>query len=209
MLASLRDHNDRDWFKARKATYDAHLKAPLDLLVADAARAMAAEGLDFTSGRAMRIYRDVRFSKDKRPYRTHVAASFARAGREDDPVFVYVHVEPGASFVASGVYKPSVKYLRPVRRRIADRPDLFDAVRAEVEGAGAEVTPAGHTLTGMPRGFAAYREEPVAELLRWESLIAERPLTAEEVQTPALVDRVVALASAARPLVRFLDAAHA
>ncbi len=209
LLAALRDHNERDWFKARKATYDDHLKAPLDLLVTDVARAMAAEGLGFTAGRAFRIYRDTRFSKSKAPYKTNVSATFSRPDRDDDPVFVYVHVEPGASFAAAGVYKPPVKWLRPVRRLMARRPGWFDAVRAEVEGAGLEVTPAGHTLAGMPRGFAAHRDEPVAEVLRWETIIARRALSRADVQSTGLADRVVEVARAARPLVRFFDDAHA
>ena len=209
-LEALRDHNDRDWFKARKGTYDAHLKGPMDLLVADVARALGTAGLGFTSGRAFRIYRDTRFSKDKRPYKTHVSATFARPDRgDDDPVFVYVHVEPGASFVAAGVYKPPVTWLRPVRRLIARRPGRFDAIRADVEAAGLELSNAGQALSGMPRGFAEYRGEPVAEALKWETIIARRDLSREDVQAPALVDRVVEAAKGARPLVRFLDEAHA
>lgn len=206
-LDALRDHNDRDWFKARKATYDAHLKAPLDLLVEGATRALAAAGSDFTAGRSMRIYRDIRFSKDKRPYRTHVSASFRRPEVES-PIHAYVHVEPGASFVAVGAYRPSVAYLRPVRRRVAERWEAFEAMRAEVEAAGLALTSAGTELTGMPRGFAAHRDGPAADVLRWESLLAERPLADADVRSPALVDRVVEVVEGARPLVRFLDEAH-
>ena len=207
-LSALRDHNERDWFKPRKATYDDHLKALLELLVESASRALAVDGSAFTSGRAMRIYRDVRFSKDKRPYQTHVSASFDRPGGGEDPVFVYVHVEPGASFVASGVYRPPVAYLRPVRTRIAERPEAFEAMLAEVRDAGLEIGSLGHELTNMPRGFAAHRDGPAADYLRWETVVAQQSLTDADVQSPGLVDQIVATARGARPLVTYLDAAH-
>jgi uncharacterized protein (DUF2461 family) len=92
---------------------------------------------------------------------------------------------------------------------MARRPGRFDAVRAEVEAEGLEVSPAGHTLSGMPRGFAAHRDEPVAEVLRWETIIAQRDLSRADVQSTDLADRVVEVARAARPLVRFFDDAHA
>ena len=208
VLRDLADNNDRDWFNARKSVYLDHLKGPLDLLVADVARRLAERGIPYTAGRPFRIYRDVRFSKDKRPYQTHVSAQFTRPD-SDDPALIYVHVAPGASFVAMGVYRPSVAYLRPVRRRIVDRWNDVVAMRDALGDAGLTLGPAGDPLTGMPQGFAAERDHEGAELVRWQSLVAQRALDDADIREPQLSDRVVQAAAHARPLFDFLDAAHA
>jgi len=206
-LRDLSDNNDRDWFNERKPTYVDHLKDPLDLLVADVARRLDDAGLPLTDGRPFRIYRDVRFSNDKTPYQTHVSAAF-RQPESDDPVVLYVHVEPGASFVAAGVYRPLVAYLKPVRQSIADRPEWFEAVRAEVEAEGLDIGHAGTTLTGMPHGFAAYRDKDVADVLKWQSYIAQESVSDEAVQEPGFARTIVDVAVRSTPLLEFLWRVH-
>lgn len=206
-LRELREHNERPWFEANKSRFVDGLRDPLELLVRSVLRSLEAAGSAFTSGRAMRIYRDVRFSKDKTRYRTNVAASFTRE-RDDDPVFLYVQIEPGSSFVASGVYRASAKALRPLRERAATHPEGFRAMRAAIEREGLSFGSMGHALSSMPRGFAEHRDGPVADVLRWESWVAHRPLDDEEVGRPDLVDRIAEVESAARPLAAFVDASR-
>lgn len=206
-LRGLRDHNERSWFEARKSLYVDEVRDPLRWMVSDVGQALRAAGSSFVRGRAMRIYRDVRFSSDKSPYRTSLGASFERAA-DGDPVFLYVHVEPGASFVAAGLYRATAKVLRPVRERLVADPAAFRRVAAEVEGAGLVFGSLGHELSGLPRGFATARGGPVEDVLRWESWVAQRGLTDAEVEGPGLVDVVVAAERAARPLTDYIDDAR-
>ena len=117
-----------------------------------------------------RIYRDTRFSDDKRPYKTNLGAVFDRSGAKKKPGVVYVHVEPGQCFLAAGFYQPEVKYLRPVRSAIVNDPDRFERMLATMAERDLPVGPGSDTLTGMPRGFADYRDTPTADYLRWKKL---------------------------------------
>ena len=206
-LRALTDNNRRDWFKARKAIYDDELKDPMECLIADVARRMAAEDLPLTGDpkrSRFRIYRDTRFSDDKRPYKTNLGVVFDRSGKKKSPGMVYVHVEPDASFLAAGFYHPAVKYLRPVRQAIVDDPEGFERMLATMEERELPVGPGKDMLTGMPRGFAAHRDTPIADYLRWENYLVRRTVSDAELQQPAFTDRVLEMARASQPLLRFV-----
>ncbi|MEL6611864.1 MAG: TIGR02453 family protein [Bacteroidota bacterium] len=207
MLGGLKDNNDRDWFNARKSVYTRDLKEPLDLLVRSVLVELALRDSPFTSGRAMRIYRDVRFSADKSPYRTNIAASFSR-DRDGDPVFLYVQIEPGASFVASGVYRAKAKTLLPIRQRVVSDPGGWRAMTDALEGAGLAFGSMGHVLRSMPRGFASAKDAEFADAVRWESYIAQRNLSDSLVMSPDLAKSIAVAATDAAPLVRFIDEAR-
>lgn len=206
-LRALAEHNERTWFKARKDVYEDELKGPLQCLIADVARRMDRAGLPLTGSpkrSRFRIYRDTRFSNDKRPYKTNLGAVFDRSGAKKAPGVVYVHVEPGRCFLAAGFYQPEVKYLRPVRQAIADDPARFEQLLTTMGARDLPVGPGGDTLTGMPRGFAAYRETPVADYLRWKNYLVRREVPDEALQTPAFAASVVEVARASQPLLRYV-----
>ena len=96
-LTGLAAHNDRDWFTANRAAYDDRLKPTLAALIDALNAAFAARDLPLAGDpkkSVFRIHRDVRFSKDKRPYKTHVSATLTRDGQKLSPGLVYVHIEP-------------------------------------------------------------------------------------------------------------------
>lgn len=206
-LRSLAEHNDRAWFKERKHIYEDELKGPLECLIADGARRMAEANLPLTGNpkrSRFRIYRDTRFSNDKRPYKTNLGAVFDRSGRKKAPGVVYVHVEPDACFLAAGFYHPAVKYLRPVRQAIVRDPERFERMLATMEERDLPVGPGGDMLTGMPRGFAAHRDTPIADYLRWENYLVRREVPDAALQHPAFTDQVVAIARASQPLLQYV-----
>lgn len=207
-LRDLKEHNERDWFKPRKETYDDELLWPTRCLVGSLADEARRRGLPITADpdRAVfRIYRDTRFSKDKRPYKTHVGAWLTRSGAKDEPGGVYVHVEPGACFVAAGYWQPETKLLGRFRARIAGEPDAFLRLAASLEGAGLTFE-TDEGLKRLPRGYEAHAESPVAAYLRWKSYLATRKISDAALATPAFVDEALAFVEAARPL---LDFGHA
>lgn len=108
-LSALAAHNERDWFTAHRAPYDAGLKPALEALIEATTEACAARGLPL-GGEArrsvFRIHRDVRFSKDKRPYKTHVSGTLTRDGGKLSPGLVYIHIEPEGGAAGRGGFDP-------------------------------------------------------------------------------------------------------
>lgn len=212
-LRQLDENNDRDWFKPRKETYVDELRGPLECLIADVARRMHDAGLPLTGDpkkSRFRIYRDTRFSNDKRPYKTNVGCVFDRSGRKKKNGVVYVHVEPGNCFLAGGFYQPAVKYLRPVRERIASSPAVFFDLLKRMDKSGLPVHSRGDTLTGMPRGFSQHKDdEEVAEALRMKHYLVTREVDDEALRTPGFAEQVVEMGHDAMPLLEFVwDAAE-
>ncbi len=212
-LRKLDDNNERDWFKPRKDTYVDELRGPLECLIADVARRMHDEALPLTGDpkkSRFRIYRDTRFSNDKRPYKTNVGCVFDRSGRKKKNGVVYVHVEPGNCFLAGGFYQPEVKYLRPVRERIARSPAMFFELLRQMEENGLPVHSRDDTLTGMPRGFAQYKDdEELADALRMKHYLVTREVDDHALQTPDFAETVVQMGHDSLPLLEFVwDAAE-
>jgi uncharacterized protein (TIGR02453 family) len=206
-LRALAENNEREWFKARKDTYEEAVKAPLELLLLDGARRLKRAGLPLTARpkqSRFRIHRDLRFTDDKTPYKTNVGGVFDRSGEKETNGVVYVHVEPGHCFLAAGFYKPSVSYLRPVRRRIAAQPERFHAMLDAMSDNGVPVNSMDDTLTGMPRGFSDHRDEEVASYLKWKNYVTRRFFPDEALRSPAFTEEVVRMARDAEPLLTFV-----
>ena len=206
-LRDLAENNEREWFKARKETYEEEVKLPLELLLADGARRLENEDLPLTARpkkSRFRIHRDLRFTSDKTPYKTNVGGVFDRTGEKDENGVVYVHVEPGNCFLAAGFYKPSVSYLRPVRRRMAEDSTRFFEMLDEMEGQGLPVDSMDDTLTGMPQGFSEHRDDEIASYLKWKHYLVRRSFADDALQSPAFTDEVVRMTRDALPLLEYV-----
>src|SRR6266853_4843441 len=132
-------HNDPVWFKPRKAIYEAEVLAPLRHLVVAVGAALSRAGLPLVGDPQrgiFRIYRDVRFSADKRLYKTHAGAVLTRSGNKRDPGLLYLHVEPGESMVAAGFWHPEPPLLTRLRRAILDDPEAFLRIAGRLADAG-------------------------------------------------------------------------
>ncbi|MBX7117459.1 MAG: DUF2461 domain-containing protein [Gemmatimonadaceae bacterium] len=217
-LRGLKRHNDKPWFEANRPTYQAEVLGPLKLLAEELDVRFARLAPEFVAPprhALFRIHRDVRFSKDKSPYKTHAALwAFHRdAGRgvgrdAHGGAGFYFHIEPGASLVAGGFWMPPRPLLGRIRERIVDEQRGFEKlVRAPAFtrrfGALSEDDP-GVRLTRVPRGFAP--DHPAAHWLRFNSFTAHRMLTDAEVLSPRLVDAIMKDYAALLPLVRWLNA---
>ena len=177
-------------------------------LVAQLGRELPARGLPLSGDprRAVfRVYRDTRFSKDKKPYKTHVAAVLSRDGDKRAPGALYVHAEPGANRIAGGFWRPDPTFLKRWRERLVAEPEAFLQIVGGLEAAGLQVETSGSTLTRMPRGFDDHRESPAAEYLRWKGgFVASRTDVPDEAAySPAFADLVVETAETLRPLLEY------
>jgi uncharacterized protein (TIGR02453 family) len=204
-FSGLRDHNDPVWFKPRKAVYETEVLAPFRELISVVTAALAATGIPLVGDPMrgiFRIYRDVRFSPDKRLYKAHAGAVLTRSGRKRDPGLLYLHVEPGESMVAAGFWHPEPDLLTRLRRAMLGDPDGFAAIAARLEAAGHPLS-SDQQLSRPPRGFEAAKGTAVADYVCWKSFTTHAGLSDAEMQSPAVVDRIVAFARAALPLLEW------
>lgn len=130
-LARLAANNNREWFEAHKAEYkqiDAQFKALAEELIAGLLAFDPAVAGNQVKDCTYRIYRDVRFSPDKRPYKTHMGAYVCKGGKKSGYAGYYLHIEPGASILASGLHCPDPKIVRSVRDEIYANGAQFEAM---------------------------------------------------------------------------------
>jgi uncharacterized protein (TIGR02453 family) len=218
-LADLAQNNSREWFQPRKAEYERLLKEPLEALCVALDAEFGARAIPLRADPAkspFRIYRDVRFSKDKSPYKTAAAASFPWLDREGGPAEGrshtenvhasggYFHLQPGEIFVGGGVWHPDPSWIAAFRHRVADEYDGFrEIVEAPAfrEAFGA-VSDDGESLKRVPTGFPP--DHPAADVLRKKNVTFGRRLSDEEALSPALPSTIAEAFAIAVPLMRYL-----
>ena len=203
-LAQLKKHNDRDWFNPRKEQYKELVEQPMIQLVHAVSEECRRRGLPLHAkdkNPVLRIYRDIRFSSDKTPYKTHVAAALQRSF-SNSSVVLYLHFSPSESLVAAGVWQPERTLLQLWREAIAGQPQRFRAVVAALEKKKLSLS-MEHSLSVMPRGFQTYANESFAPWLKLTSFITSLPLLAKDATQPGLLDRIIDFALAVKPLLEF------
>jgi len=201
----LQNNNDPAWFKPRKALYEAEVLAPFRELIAAVGDALDRAGLPLAGDPRrgiFRIYRDVRFSPDKRLYKTHAGAVLTRSGNKRDPGVLYLHVAPGESMVAAGFWHPEPALLTRLRRAVLDDPDDFLAIVDRLAAADCPLT-SDDKLSRPPRGLEAAKGTPVADYVGWKSFTAHRMLSDPEMQSPTLVGRIADFAHTVLPLLEW------
>jgi uncharacterized protein (TIGR02453 family) len=206
-LRDLAKNNDREWFVPRKHIYEAELLEPLRGLVADASEAMRKAKIPLGADprhSTFRIYRDIRFSADKRPYKTNLGAFLSGTQKHGESGGgLYIHIQPKASFMAVAFYELDKPELQRWRAAMAKNPKRFQAMLRALELRGLKVSEEHVALKRMPRGFEAYADSPIARYFRLGSFTAGRDLTDKDVTSARLVDRIRLLAKDAKPLLDY------
>jgi uncharacterized protein (TIGR02453 family) len=208
-LTELAENNDREWFAANKQRYLDELRDPLlDWIEAFAPklRKLSAHMLADprpVGGSLFRVYRDTRFSKDKRPYKTHAGLSFRHADGRDvhGPIF-YLHLEPGRIFTAAGLWHPPSETLRQVRDAIVAHPERW---KRATRGRGCAIDDGGESLKRAPRGYDP--EHPLVEELKRKSFTASTEFMQKQACAVDFADRVASAYRSATPLMQFLTSA--
>ena len=195
-LQELQLNNNRDWFADEKETY---LKAQLNAKdVFSAIHLKLQKHDEIEKSKMMRIYRDVRFSKDKTPYKVHFANSYARLGKDLRGGY-FLRIRPGASFLAGGFWDPSKDDLFRIRKEIElDASDIKEVLQDKnyKKYFGGKFESFSELKTA-PRGFD--KEHPDIELLRKKGFIASRSFTDEEVLSSNFSEEVDKSFKALRP----------
>jgi uncharacterized protein (TIGR02453 family) len=206
-LRRLKRNNNREWFLKNKPVYEQKVKAPMVELVTALGRRMQsfAPEMSWDPGKAIyRIYRDVRFHPDMRPYKTHIAAIFHPRGMEKhNCAGLYFHIAPEGVAIAGGVYMPGAAELLAIRQHIAGHYERMRSIMEAPEFRRLFGTIRGEQLARPPKGFP--REHPAADLLRYKQFLAGVHKPAALAESPRLLPTLLTLFRGMMPLIRFLN----
>ena len=205
-LKGLKRNNRREWFNARKDVYEAHVREPMTSVVerlADDFRSFAPELVASPKISMYRIYRDTRFSENKAPYKTHVAAVFPTRGLpKHEGAGLYFHISPDEVWVGGGMYMPQPQQLHAVREHIASN---IRQLRAIVESPAfrRKIEISGNKLTRVPRGFP--KDHEAAEYLKYRHFVAGAEFPPAFAASPRFYTTLLAVFREVLPLARFLN----
>jgi uncharacterized protein (TIGR02453 family) len=209
-------HNDKPWFEAHRDEYESEVRQPMRDLIEDLDTHFAqfAPEIGGDPKRSMfRINRDIRFSKDKSPYKTHAACWFHHLNAERNvgaeaysgSAGYYFHIEPGGrSMIGAGLWMPPRPQLNKLREAIARDPKGFDKMARSIPRRFGGLDDEGK-LKRMPRGYAD--DHPAAKWLRFQSFTSGRALTDAQVTSATLATLLAREYEALLPLVRWLNGA--
>jgi len=206
-LRGLKRNNRRDWFMAHRDDYEACVRAPMTAIIEHLAvdfRGFAPELVSSPKSSMYRIYRDTRFSENKAPYKTHVAAVFPTRGlQKHEGAGLYFHVSPTEVWIGGGMYAPQTPQLQAVREHIAAN---VKRLRAIVESPGFRRQVGrleGERLQRVPRGFP--RDHEAAEFLKFRQFLAGREFAPALGASPRFYATLVSVFRRVAPLARFLN----
>ncbi len=204
-LTRLKRNNKREWFQAHKDEYETHLRRPALQFISDFGEPLGEITPHLVAdarpsrGSLFRIYRDTRFSYDKRPYKTHLAMRFSHRGKDVHSPGFYLHLEPGGCFAASGLWHPEPATLLKVRTAMVSRPHEWRPLRKLLNWDDAS------KLSRPPRGFPSDHE--FVDDLKLRDLGTAIDFTDKQVCSPQFMSTFVTACRKMSPLARFLSSA--
>lgn len=179
-LSQLDKNNNRDWFNENKAKYEENVREPALDFIADISGDLSRISPHFNAipkkigGSLMRVYRDARFVKDKRPYKTNIGIQFRHeVGKDVHAPGFYVHISPEECFIGAGIWRPDSKALGGIRIAIAEKSDKWVSINKQ-RSFKSNYELGGESLVNAPRGYA--KDHPMLEDLRRKDFIAITPL---------------------------------
>lgn len=201
----LKAHNTREWFADNKPRFVDEVEAPMQQFITDLAPRLRRISPRFKAdprrvgGSMFRIHRDTRFSHDKTPYKTAIAARFVHdaKGQESVPGF-YLHLSPARSVGGGGIYHPDARSLQRIRETIARAPKEWRDLARELDVEG-------DTLKRVPAGFD--KDHPLADDLKRKDHYVMSPFSVRQVTAPGFLDAYVDECARVAPLTRFLTRA--
>ena len=211
-LKKLKKNNNKAWFDANRALYD-HAKKEIEELVPVLIETYGKTDITIahltTKDCLFRINRDVRFSKDKSPYKTNFGIAITAGGKKSPLAGYYLHIEPGESFVGGGLWMPEALLLKQVRQEIDYNFDQFKSIlksAAFKKQYGEIYKGEDVSLSRVPKGYEP--DNPAAEYLKLKSFLAMRPLSDEDISSVQLVTLANDAFKALKPLVDFINQVH-
>ena len=210
-LDDLRKNNNRDWFLENKKRYELfktdyyHL---IELILNELKKTDPTLERVQVKNCAFRINRDIRFSKDKSPYKTHISIGISADGKKNIKASYYIHIEPNACFVGGGIYMPMPDQLQKIRKEIAFfYDDLNNIIESkDFQKAFKSISrEEGMFLKNPPKGY--HKEHPAIEFLKLKSFTAGTSFDVNGALKPNFVDNMVEFLQTIKPFNEFLNRA--
>ncbi len=205
-LTDLKKNNNRNWFQENKKRYEESKNIFFGIVDVLIAKIKAFDpAVDVLSAKecAFRIYKDVRFSKDKTPYKTNMGAYIAKGGRKSKYAGYYIHIEPGASFAGGGMYCPQPDILKTLRESISENAEPLKKILKNSEFNSVFPDLYGETLKTAPRGFD--KNHPDIELLRYKSYTVIKHLSDNELISENFLGNVLTIFKTQKPFNDYLN----
>lgn len=210
-IKNLTKNNNKAWFEENRTLFDA-AKEDFDKLVKDIIAALGKIDPDIAPLEAknciFRQYRDVRFSKDKTPYKHHMGASFDRGGKKSGFSGYYLHLEPGnKSMAGGGIWMPEAGALKKIRQEIDYNFDEFSGIinNKDFKSVFGQLEEGEYKLSREPKGYE--KDNPAIEYLKLKSLVAIRTLTDEDLVLQDLQAKILKAFTALMPVIKFINRA--
>jgi uncharacterized protein (TIGR02453 family) len=207
----IQENNSRDWFQANKHRYEGHVREPLLQFIADFGLRLREISPHYVAdarksgGSLFRIYRDVRFSKDKSPYKTSAGIQFRHeSGKDVHAPGFYLHLEPGDVFVASGIWHPDTQTSAKIRDAIVANPERWQRASSG-ETFRSTYDLVGESLKRAPKGYDP--NHPLLEDLKRKDFIASTRLAEADACAPGFIEHFSELCRRSSPFVEFLTTA--
>lgn len=207
-LQELSENNNREWFQKNKKRYDESRQKALfitDVLINEIRKFDPDVPLLEPKDCLFRIFRDVRFSNDKRPYKTNFGSFIAKGGRKSIYAGYYFHIEPDGSFVGGGVYMPEADPLKAIREAIAENGDEFSGLINNPEFKKVFPEMMDDKLKTAPKGYSPDNE--FIDLLRYKSFAFSSRISREEILSDNYIEQLVRSFKILHPVNRFLNEA--
>lgn len=205
LLIALEADNSKEWFDAHREEVRDHVQGPFADILQAVTERLADGPLPLIGGEhtMYRMNRDVRFSKDKSPYSTHVSGVLTSGGtKKEDNGLTYLQMDARGGFVACGFYNLAPKDLAPIRDRIVDKHMQFAEAVEHLTDAGYALS-RDEVLSGMPQGYAQHAGAPFADHLKLKSLIVRSDVAKKGWMSGDVVEEAVKLTNACAPLIAF------
>jgi len=207
-LAQLKQHNHKEWMDAHKEEYQACRQDFIQFV-----SALLEELSNWDEGLTeldpkkciFRINRDIRFSKDKAPYKLNFGASMAEGGRNSGYAGYYFHIQPEECFLGGGVYRPSVEHLRLIRQEIDYNPEELKKIVEEKQFSTCFGAVQGEKLSRPPKGYS--KEHPNLEFLKLKSFIVLHRFSDEELMEPDFLEKASGILKSIKPFNDYLNVA--
>ncbi len=205
-LQELSENNNREWFQKNKKRYDESRGKALfitDVLINEIRKFDSDVPLLEPKDCLFRIFRDVRFSNDKSPYKTNFGSFIAKGGRKSIYAGYYFHIEPDGSFVGGGVYMPEAEPLKAIREAIAENGDEFSGLINNPEFKKVFPEMMDDKLKTAPKGYSPDNE--FIDLLRYKSFAFSSRITREEILSENYIEQLIRSFKILHPVNRFLN----
>ncbi|MDO9613540.1 MAG: DUF2461 domain-containing protein [Bacteroidota bacterium] len=207
-LSELKENNNKEWFDQNRDRYQECRKKVLfltELIIHEVGKFDTDIGVQDPKNCVFRIFRDVRFSNDKTPYKTNMGSFIAKGGRKSISAGYYLHIEPGASFVGGGSYCPPPDALKAIRTEIFDHPEDFKQLVYNESFRKVYPELYDDKLKTAPKGFP--KDFPDVDLLKYKSFAFGSAIDDSIVTSDAFVEKILCTMKELYPVNRFLNTA--